>query len=708
MKNKIVLSVLILSMITFVFSGCVNGTTTPNIPNQGGDVNHKPIISDLSVSPRTAFIDQNITITCTASDQDGDTLAYSWSSSPGGTINGIGSKVTWESPATKGIHSITCLVSDGKGGEDSKSIDITVASDSGGVRYSISWSEAESNGWKNPLGEGKELITSTAYDYDSGIYLHNHPGKKHMGIDIVSEKNDKVYAIADGTIRKIVRGSDPGNMVVIIEHTNSNNKDFFAIYGHVFARSDLEVNSSEVKAGENIGIVNKSGSPCHLHFGINLSSKIGDFIFTNSGDQWGWGRIPEFANPSEYDWIDPIDYLNVHGVGNIVSGSITITASAGPNGSISPSGEVIVNESADQSFTITPDTSYQIADVLVDGSSVGVVSAYTFTNVTQDYTIAVTFIEETSDVIEFEDPNLEQVVRETIGKPEGSLYLIDVIEIANLDAAKRGIESLEGIQCLQNLKYLNFGSNQISDISALLNLTNLKWLFFYDNQVSDISALSNLTSLQDLSFSDNQVSDISALSNLTSLQDLSFSGNQVSNIYALSNLTSLKELRFYYNQVSDISALSNLTSLQDLSFRGNQVSNIYALSNLTSLQCLWFENNQVSDISALSNLTSLQYLSFDDTQVSDISTLSNLTSLQDLSFGGTQVSDISALLNLTNLKWLFFYDNQVADISALINNTGFSSGDTICMGNNYLDLSEGSQNMKDIETLINRGVDVFY
>jgi Subtilase family/Divergent InlB B-repeat domain len=69
----------------------------------------------------------------------------------------------------------------------------------------------------------------------------------------------------------------------------------------------------------------------------------------------------------------------------------TIAAAAGANGSISPSGNVTVNYGADQSFTITPDTGYHIADVLVDGSSVGAVSSYTFLNVTANHSIAASF-----------------------------------------------------------------------------------------------------------------------------------------------------------------------------------------------------------------------------------------------------------------------------------------------------------------------------
>ncbi|NJM15436.1 MAG: carbohydrate-binding protein [Bacteroidales bacterium] len=74
--------------------------------------------------------------------------------------------------------------------------------------------------------------------------------------------------------------------------------------------------------------------------------------------------------------------------------SYTITASAGSNGSISPSGSVSVNEGGSQTFTVTPNIGYQVANVLVNGSSVGAVSSYTFSNVGANQTIAASFIEE--------------------------------------------------------------------------------------------------------------------------------------------------------------------------------------------------------------------------------------------------------------------------------------------------------------------------
>ncbi len=69
----------------------------------------------------------------------------------------------------------------------------------------------------------------------------------------------------------------------------------------------------------------------------------------------------------------------------------TITASAGANGSISPSGAVSVNAGTNQTFIISPNNGFKVADVLVDGVSVGVPSNYTFNFVVAPHTISVSF-----------------------------------------------------------------------------------------------------------------------------------------------------------------------------------------------------------------------------------------------------------------------------------------------------------------------------
>ena len=70
----------------------------------------------------------------------------------------------------------------------------------------------------------------------------------------------------------------------------------------------------------------------------------------------------------------------------------TIKATAGTGGSISPSGNVSVREGRDQTFTITPDKDYAVANVKIDGKSIGAVKSYTFKNVRRTHTIEVIFM----------------------------------------------------------------------------------------------------------------------------------------------------------------------------------------------------------------------------------------------------------------------------------------------------------------------------
>lgn len=87
-----------------------------------------------------------------------------------------------------------------------------------------------------------------------------------------------------------------------------------------------------------------------------------------------------------------------------------ITATAGANGSISPSGSVEVKAGADQTFTITADEGYEIESLKVDSSEVSAASSYTFSNVTEAHSIEVTFKKKETppDPEEPEKPNPEE------------------------------------------------------------------------------------------------------------------------------------------------------------------------------------------------------------------------------------------------------------------------------------------------------------
>ena len=275
-----------------------------------------------------------------------------------------------------------------------------------------------------------------------------------------------------------------------------------------------------------------------------------------------------------------------------------------------------------------------------------------------------------SVIVHFNDPNLEQVIRDVLGKPAGDIYDADMATLYSLTAHEKGITDLTGLEYAVNLTELDLTANQISDISALENLTLLEKLNFFVNQINNITPLQSLTNLTELVLGNNQVTDVTPLQNLTNLYYLNIHTNQISDITALQNLTRMVRCYLKNNQISDITALQNWTSISQLWLENNQISDITPLQNLTNLSRLFLSENQISDISVLQNMTQLRELALRANQISDITALQNLTKLFSLIISDNQIRDITALQNLTDLRYLYLHSNQIVDITPLQNLSG--------------------------------------
>lgn len=143
------------------------------------------------------------------------------------------------------------------------------------------------------------------------------------------------------------------------------------------------------------------------------------------------------------------------------------------------------------------------------------------------------------------------------------------------------IDSMVGIEYLENLTSLTLRSNQITDITPLGGLTNLRILRLNGNLIDDLRPLSNLRYLEELDLTFNEIDDLQPLSNLVNLEFLSLYGNEISDLGYLENLTQLEELSLGINQISDISPLENLTGLRRLDLISNQIEDITPLASVT-------------------------------------------------------------------------------------------------------------------------------
>jgi hypothetical protein len=88
--------------------------------------NSAPTISSLTADPDTVPPQGTSTITCDASDPDGDTLTYKWTED-GWVISASGSTLTWTAPDDEGTYTIGVTVKDGKGGTASEECEVVVS-----------------------------------------------------------------------------------------------------------------------------------------------------------------------------------------------------------------------------------------------------------------------------------------------------------------------------------------------------------------------------------------------------------------------------------------------------------------------------------------------------------------------------------------------------------------------------------------------------
>jgi iron complex transport system substrate-binding protein len=110
-------------------ASCYVAATTISAPGETADnppADNPPVITSLTPSPSSVAPEESSTITCVASDPDGDTLSYTWSAT-NGTISGVGNIATWVAPAITGTFTISVTVADGGTGTATASCYVAVA-----------------------------------------------------------------------------------------------------------------------------------------------------------------------------------------------------------------------------------------------------------------------------------------------------------------------------------------------------------------------------------------------------------------------------------------------------------------------------------------------------------------------------------------------------------------------------------------------------
>ncbi|MCF6355679.1 MAG: choice-of-anchor D domain-containing protein [Candidatus Polarisedimenticolaceae bacterium] len=191
------------------------------------------------------------------------------------------------------------------------------------------------------------------------------------------------YYIADVTVNGESVGAEASYQFVDLDR-NHEISATFAVNMHLLTVKKTGLGSGSVQAQ---GI--DCGADCSSSYShgteVTLTVVAGsDSLFAG----WSGGECSGTAScvvtldqavtvTAQFDLIPPVTY--------------TITATAGPNGSITPQGETVVNEGAAQDYSVVADAGYHIANVIVDDEAKGIMDSFRFENIAASHSISVTF-----------------------------------------------------------------------------------------------------------------------------------------------------------------------------------------------------------------------------------------------------------------------------------------------------------------------------
>lgn len=116
----------------------------------------------------------------------------------------------------------------------------------------------------------------------------------------------------------------------------------------------------------------------------------------------------------------------------------TITATAGEGGKIAPTGATKVYKGTSKAFTITPNAGYHVDSLTVDGTAVNVVTEYTFSDVTANHTIAVTFAKDAMTVA-------KENLLAAINTANEKLAQTDAYTSASLEALQNAVDEAQTV-----------------------------------------------------------------------------------------------------------------------------------------------------------------------------------------------------------------------------------------------------------------------
>ncbi|MDX1696526.1 MAG: leucine-rich repeat domain-containing protein, partial [Ketobacteraceae bacterium] len=151
----------------------------------------------------------------------------------------------------------------------------------------------------------------------------------------------------------------------------------------------------------------------------------------------------------------------------------------------------------------------------------------------------------------------------------GASEFTHIEQFSTLVCTDQGIESIQGISQLSELKLVTLDLNNISDLSPLAGLDQVHTLSITNNDLTSLATLPAMPALENLVLFNNGISDISPLMENPQLLNLAINNNQISDAAQFAILPNLTNLSVRNNLIEDIGPIGELSALQNLDARYN-------------------------------------------------------------------------------------------------------------------------------------------
>jgi peptidoglycan/xylan/chitin deacetylase (PgdA/CDA1 family) len=345
-------------------------------------VNPAPTVS---VSPSTWTMDvgQSKTFTATPADGSGTYTAYHWY--VGGVVQSGATASTFSySPGTSGSYSITASVTDSLGATSAQS---SAAS----VTVSTSPTVSITPAGPITLDAGQiQVFTATTTGGSGSLSYTWYLDGLAVGINSA----DYSYTATGSSHSVTCKVTDSASTPVTSGDSNAVSVTVNpALVAPGISASVGTINHGQTSILSNSSAVTTGTSPFTYQWFQKAPSSSFLSISNETSNTYSFNTSIATVTGTWNFILQVRD--NVGGAANSSVVSVTvnpaISASVGSGGTITPSGDMNFNYGDNQTFSISANPGYYIVDVIVNGTSVGAVNSYTFTNIQTSSTISATF-----------------------------------------------------------------------------------------------------------------------------------------------------------------------------------------------------------------------------------------------------------------------------------------------------------------------------